>query len=334
MDLATAMEAIDEAVRSHPSTPINVLFMGGEPSLAMDLIAQIVERCRTEYAEVAFRFKLVSNGTLIRAKEQEWLNANKDIVEVTLSIDGDRETHNLHRCNSYDKIDFDYWEHRYPNRPTMNMVITPETIGRLAENVIAYEKRRFYVKTILADGVEWDLERDLPILERELNTLIEHYIAEPDRYPTTLLTIPIYAMGGGYDLSPCVPGTTSHCVMPDGEHVPCYRCTPFFGDSEGIVLQTLRTKPKEDIIAREECRTCCARKICNACPAQVAGLCYHEGAAKQYCALEKTLLRANAYAMTQYLLRQPDAAYLAPLSEQQKKDIITHSIYILTHLQV
>ena len=334
MSLTTALRAIDEAVDQHPNMDINVLFMGGEPILSLGLIQDIVTTCREKYNGIAFHFKIVSNGTLIHKKEQEWINANSDIVEVTLSIDGDRETHNLHRCKSYDLIDYDYWEHSYPNLPTINMVVTPETIGKMASNVIKYEKRGYYIKTILADGVKWNLEKDIPIFERELNTLIEHYVANPDLYPTSCLTIPIYALNSKYALSPCEPGHNSICIMPDGTKVPCYRCSPFFGDNDGYILNELCTKKIEDITAREVCKDCSVRRLCNACPAQVAGLRRNIESAEQYCAIEKTLLRANAYAMTQFLLYQPNCSYLKNMSGEQKKDIITNSIFILKKLHL
>ena len=330
MTAEQALQAIEEALEQHPCKQLNVLFMGGEPFVALPILKAIVATCRERFADKNIHFKAISNGTLIHGEVQEWLNANADLFEVTLSVDGDRETHNKHRCNSYDRIDFKYFHEVYPRSVTFNMVVTPDTLPLLAENVIRYAEQGIYCKTVLADGVDWQLERDVPVLERELKKLVDYYVSHPNSYPTALLNFAIYALDESIPIHPCRPGVTSECIMPDGQHIPCYRCSPFFGDQTGKVLRRL-DHTDHFPVATAQCADCCVKRVCNACPAQVASL---EGTeeAHIYCALQKVLFKANAYMATQLLLHTPEAAYLRTKSPEQKQQLLNNAITILNQL--
>ncbi len=313
------MQQVEDCVKEHKNENINILFIGGEPMIAFDEICEIVKLCDALYPN-KISYKAVSNGTLIHGKIQEWLIEHQHNFSVTLSIDGDRETHNLHRCNSFDKIDIDFFRYRYKGSREINMVVTPETLPQLAKNVMLWEQQGFYIKTVLADGVTWNMEKDIHILEQQLMLLIAYYLQHESQYPTTLLSSSIYALGKVKADQLCTPGKTSLTIIPDGSTVPCYRGTPYYGDKDGYILHALQTSQHQ--FATNACQECIVKDICNTCPAQVAHLALNLEEAISYCQMQKVLFRATAYLQAQMLLTGGNYAYLRRLTYEEQADLI------------
>lgn len=312
------MRQVETCLKEHQNEHICILFIGGEPMIAFDEICEIVKRCDMLYPN-KISYKAVSNGTLIHGKIQDWLLKHSHF-NITLSIDGDRATHNLHRCNSFDEIDIAFFQNRYKGSREINMVVTPETLPQLAKNVMLWEQQGFYVKTVLADGIDWNPGKDIYILEQQLMLLIEYYLQNESKYPTTLLASSIYALRRIKADKLCSPGRTSLTIMPDGNIIPCYRCTPYYGDRDGKILYAVQSK--ERLFATNACQECIAKKICNACPAQVAHLSLNIEEAKCYCQMQKVLFRATAYLQAHMLLAGGNYAYLNRLTNQERSQII------------
>lgn len=79
-------------------------FQGGEPTLAgLEFYMEFIKLCkRYNRRHLPVDFTLQTNGTLIDGEWCEFLR-NYDFL-VGLSLDGDEETHNLHRCDSFEKV--------------------------------------------------------------------------------------------------------------------------------------------------------------------------------------------------------------------------------------
>lgn len=90
MDLQTAFKAIDFAESLGIS---NIGFFGGEPLLNFSLINEVVNYCQQK--RLQFKFGMTTNGTLITNEIAEF--ARKNNILVSVSIDGDYDTHNLSR---------------------------------------------------------------------------------------------------------------------------------------------------------------------------------------------------------------------------------------------
>lgn len=89
------------------TTNMNVVFMGGEPLLAMEPLRIIVEALREEWKKrkTNLRFDLTTNGTLIDAEMAEFL-ARAGIMTL-ISMDGSRERHDKTRVFPSGKGSFD-----------------------------------------------------------------------------------------------------------------------------------------------------------------------------------------------------------------------------------
>lgn len=90
MEIQTAFKAIDFAESLGIS---NIGFFGGEPLLNFPLIKEVVNYCKQK--SVHFQFGMTTNGTLITKEFAEFARQNNILVSV--SIDGDSDTHNLSR---------------------------------------------------------------------------------------------------------------------------------------------------------------------------------------------------------------------------------------------
>lgn len=329
ISIENVIRQVEACIKKHQNEHLCILFIGGEPMMAFDEICEIVERCNTLFPN-KISYKAVSNGTLIHGKIQEWLMKHQRHFSVTLSIDGDKETHNRHRCNSFDMIDMNFFRNEYKGNREINMVITPETLPQLAKNVILWEKQGFYVKSVLADGVLWNIEKDKPIYEQQLMELIEYYLHNEHQYPTTLLASSIYAIGRIRLDQLCRPGKTSLTIMPDGTTVPCYRGTPYYGDKDESILQALQTDNR--LLATEKCQNCIVKDLCNTCPAQVAHLAQNTEEAQCYCQMQKVMFRATAYLQVQMLLKGGIYAYLNRLVKEDYSQLIENAKLVLNTL--
>lgn len=332
MDESTAIAAIDRAITQRPKDePLNILLMGGEPFIAFPLIKTVVAYVDEKYPEKKVFFKAVSNGTLIHGDVQDWLIAHRDIFEVTLSLDGDRETHNRNRCNSYDKIDFDFFRHRYGRNTTVSSVVVPETLDCFADNVILMEKDGFGIKYALADGVEWDIERDGPELERQLDILIGHYLSHSDTRPMNLLSYAIWCVGGDFLPERCIPGVFSSCTAPDGKEYVCHRTTTYYNNGKWVIpAEKIELKGVGPL--KDECYSCCVRSVCCACPATVASIQSDSKHVDVTCKLNKILFRANAKLAVRMFLECPDHVHLKSRLAMMKFAMLKGAMEILEKL--
>lgn len=329
----TAYKAIDDIIASRPKEePLNILFMGGEPFLAFAFMDAVVSYVSKQYSNKVVRFKAVSNGTLIHGHIQQWLIDNKDVFEVTLSLDGDRETHNHNRCNSYDNIDFDFFINQYERHTTVSSVVVPDTLNKLAENVIEMERKGFGIKYALADGITWDIEKNVPILEQQLDILIDYYLQHPQQSPMSLLSYAIWCIPGRIKPQRCIPGVWTHCVNPDGKIYACHRSTPYYNCGQWPI-------PKEKIrlnsigYLKEDCAKCCVRSICNACPATVASIQHDANQVASSCSLNKVIFVANAKLAIRMFLECPEHIHLTCRTAAMQADMLEGAQIILNQLQ-
>ena len=79
-----------------PRRPVTVAFFGGEPLLAWELLAEVVELTkRLHQGPGAPRFHLTTNGTLLDAPKAAFLD--REGFDLIVSLDGPRDIHDRHR---------------------------------------------------------------------------------------------------------------------------------------------------------------------------------------------------------------------------------------------
>lgn len=93
MTKEVAFAAIDYLVDHTSKEKVLVTFFGGEPLLAVDLIEQIIDYCKTK--DKVFTFSMTTNGTLVNDEISKLIVDNK--ISTIISIDGNKEKNDINR---------------------------------------------------------------------------------------------------------------------------------------------------------------------------------------------------------------------------------------------
>ena len=86
--------------------PIDLVFLGGEPLLNPKMMVKAIEIINTKYADCKdlFHYSITTNGTLLTRDIIDFLIENS--FQISISVDGDEETHNLNRKSKNGKSVF------------------------------------------------------------------------------------------------------------------------------------------------------------------------------------------------------------------------------------
>lgn len=332
MPIETALKAISDTLDSIGSRHLRILLMGGEPFLEFDVIKQITHYVRTRCTNNHIMIKTVTNGTLVHGEIQEWLTVNKDIFHTCLSLDGKRDVHNLNRCNSYDKIDIDFFLRTYGDDSEVSMVVCPENMDQLAINVLFLQKLGFRVKCVLADDCHWIRDRDIPKWAKQLEILSDFYLQHPDCMPFSQLCESLNIIGSGAISEKCMPGFNSHCINVDGNRYDCHRCTPYYNNGIWHFSNNDHSISKSEVLLKE-CYSCPARPICCSCPALVCSLKGDIELGITMCSLFKVTHMANAALFARMIISCPNHIRLQKMNDSTKRNFITGVQLIVNNLK-
>ena len=287
MSLETAKKAIDYVVkRSGPRKKIEIDLFGGEPTMMMDTIKEIIAYARENEAKwnKRIRFTMTTNATLLTDEMMDYMD--KELENIILSIDGRKEVNDKVRIRfdgkgSYDQI--------LPNIKKMvakrdkNKAHTVRgTFTR--ENLDFYEDVKMMVDegfreisiepVVLEDGHPLALRKeDLPKIFESYDKLYDELVqkkAEGKEFNFYHFKVDL---NGG----PCVYKRISGCgagfeyvaITPQGEVYPChqfvgkeeYKLGSIYDDSYNADLGM--SFKKAHIYNKPKCRNCWARFYCS-----------------------------------------------------------------------
>lgn len=141
---------------------VTIQFFGGEPTMYWDVLEDFIVNFSAMYQGIhgqKIHWGMTTNGTLLDRRRLSFMKLYD--MKPLLSIDGRRETHDLHRkkvngSGSFDDIPIDLIREFFPNceiRPT----ITPETVEDWDKDLEWFHSQGFYtVATEVAYEREWD----------------------------------------------------------------------------------------------------------------------------------------------------------------------------------
>lgn len=201
-------------------------FFGGEALLCFSLLKEIYEYVEEWYPFLHTEYAFTTNGTLMHGERMEWFWERRERFSCTLSLDGTGMMHDLNRKTidgegSFDKIDLDFFQRAWPGC-TAKMTISRETLPYLAEGISYIESKGFYCKATYASGIQWNMEENQTILERELAKLVEYY-SENDTHLCSLLDLDLRAVFCGEEVPfrYCGAGIDRKCYDMQGRCYPC-----------------------------------------------------------------------------------------------------------------
>ncbi len=245
-------------------------FMGGEPLLAYDTIKSVVEYIVQKEYPKDYIFFITTNGVLLDEERKEWLSAHADVLQVGLSLDGTREMHNRNRCNSFDKIDLNFFRTVYPEE-SVKMTISKETLGNLAEGVVFCHEQGYEVSCNLAYGIDWSDEENREVFSEQLKLLVDYYLAHPEVKPCSLLDINrIKSIANQTEETVrfCGAGYAMRAYDCDGTCYPCHFFLPIcVGDEKAeksLSFDFSNYSLKQDQVD-EKCQKCFIRNACPTC---------------------------------------------------------------------
>lgn len=328
MSIRQAIDEIEAIRHRHQHLDLlKILLMGGEPMMEYEFIQELVAYTRT-ITDFPIQIKAVTNGVLVDKSKQTWLTANRDILQLSLSIDGNKESHNRNRCNSFDRIDLHFFAETYP-QTAVSCTISPNTLDDLAENIIFLHSQGFNVKAVLADGVDWPINSDT-ILYEQLSKLTDYYIEHAEQRPFNMLSNALWLIKREYSIDRCRPYQTMHCIDAKGKSYACHRCSDYWNQGTWKIPAD-QLSLKEDLYLKEECRSCVYQKFCNSCPASVAANRMHSEAVESICRNNKAMYIANAEMALKIFLQNPEHAYFKHQTSKQMQDLLEVALQLINN---
>ena len=287
MSLETAKKAIDYVVkRSGPRKNIEIDLFGGEPTMMMDTIKEIIAYARENEAKwnKRIRFTMTTNATLLTDEMMDYMD--KELENIILSIDGRKEVNDKVRIRfdgkgSYDQI-LPNIKKMVAKRDNNKAHTVRGTFTR--ENLDFYEDVKMMVDegfreisiepVVLEDGHPLALRKeDLPKIFESYDKLYDELVqkkAEGKEFNFYHFKVDL---NGG----PCVYKRISGCgagfeyvaITPQGEVYPChqfvgkeeYKLGSIYDDSYNADLGM--SFKKAHIYNKPKCRNCWARFYCS-----------------------------------------------------------------------
>lgn len=192
MSFETARRGIDLILsKSSVYDSIILEFIGGEPFLEIDLIDEITEYWKFLLLDAGhkwfgnFRFSISTNGTLYGSDSvQRWLNKNKELISVGITVDGTPEKHDATRVytngkGSYDSVvaNVPLWLEQFPNAST-KATFSPACVRYLCDSIL--HLWGLGIKEIAANVVFEDVWKpeDVDSYREQLHRLADTIITE------------------------------------------------------------------------------------------------------------------------------------------------------------
>lgn len=340
MSLDTLKKSLDFIVtHNFPGDRIDLVFLGGEPLLNKECLFQAVDMIKKEYPGESnlFHYAITTNGTLIDDNCLRFFKENE--FQVSISIDGDKDTHNLNRHSIGNENTYDFILENFEKLQRRNidvsarMTVTANNVKYLAANV-GYLLHRGAKKIhigldMLAD---WS-SAGVRLLDRELNLVDTIYLEQVAPIADRIIDIYDYKLSTfviKHNPLYCSAGTENHLLINSrGEIFPC----GYVGGDERWKLGTVCAFDKTNYLkpVRKHVRT---KSSCQGCP--IAFTCcgakcgflnfvktgYLNQHHKETCQIQKVLFNHNCKVVAElYKRKSQRIMYFFRLAEREKLDI-------------
>lgn len=303
-------------------------FIGGEPTLEMDLIDAISDYIKIQLYELKhkwlynFRFSICSNGVLYATdKVQNYIKKNINNLSFTITIDGTKEKHDLNRVfpdgqGSYDTVikNIPLWQKQFPGNST-KVTFSSADLKYLKESIVHLWS--LGLKIIPANVVFEDVwaDGDDVVFEQQLRELADYIIENrmwadySVRFFDPTVGLPMSKVskqtsfcGSGRMAAVDCKGNLYPCIRfldfcSDGSDMPTLKCGDICNGIDQHTLDLFKHLTI-DIVNDDECKTCAVASGCFAC----AGNNYNYAnphtiftRTKFHCKMHKAQARANEY---------------------------------------
>ena len=239
---------------------------GGEPFLVFNKLRKLCDFLWAQNFDEDFLFRMTTNGTLVHGEIQKWLIENRNRVSLKLSLDGNKEAHNLNRPNSYDKIDIPFFLSTWPNIE-LKMTISPGSLRLLCDSIIHLHSIGFTnISTSFAELVDWSSCNYPIVLAEEMDRLSQFYLAHPDLNKCSLYNVPFRHIYNKNTLfHPCTVDVKEAYDFHTGKTYPCHLYfESVCGKKTSEELCNIDLTLEENRVSKK-CKNCIFLNICHTC---------------------------------------------------------------------
>ncbi|EGR8988701.1 hypothetical protein BST55_14870 [Vibrio vulnificus] len=335
-----AIDYIVKTVKKNESDFVKLVFFGGEPLLAFEQIKEIVSYTKESHPDIKFRYGTVTNGTLLTPDTVRYLSENN--FGYSISIDGNKESHDKYRVTSDGKGSFDTIIRNINNLDIVELIRANNDANiRMTisdENYKVDECIKLLLKITpvrkFTFGIDSDISKSaLNKFLKHLDLMCENYaqdIKNNNYYDVTNITAYMLTLiSRRRTRAHCNAGAGYFTLANDGKIHLCHR---FTGKNELAIadinsLELLEEHSKswgeklhgssDDRI--NECKKCAFNKICG-------GSCFYEAYhdnedmisySVRFCKIKKGLFK-NMLKLTASLARDERSGFVNYLQNESK----------------
>ena len=276
MPLDIAKNAINWIFENVPNYVDEVVidFIGGEPLLEFNLIKDIVLYVKKKRPNIPYIFYVNTNGTVLTSEMKQWFLKYKNIVQLGLSLDGRKDTHDYNRSNSFDSIDIDFFIQNYPEQG-IKMTLSEYSLHHLANDIIYFHSLGIneiggvnLAESTFKNSFDWNNDKYITLLIKQFKTLVDFYV-ENDKLKLCALfnkKLEICESTNKERIKWCGVGVDMPFFDVDGKIYPCSYITPMTFEQNELndILQT--NFYDDELFIDDECfNNCYIYPICSTC---------------------------------------------------------------------
>lgn len=310
----TAKKVIDWIFQNVPSNmkEVEIGLIGGEPLLEFKLIKQMFEYARQLNPSYPYLFYATTNGTLLTEEMKVWFAQNKRHFWLGLSLDGDMDTHNHNRSNSFNKIDIDFFRNNWKEQ-SIKMTLSDYSLKHLAHNIKFVHSLGFLIGGVneFEGDFNWDKDEYIKDLAAQLKELSTFYVENDTLELDQMLNLNLhYCERKPFERKKwCGIGDGAIFFDVDGQKYPCPFITPMTFSREQISkLQEIDYKNIDNFIDEDCYNNCYIYPICRTC----AGACYMTNGTfkkrvKSKCRTQKLIALFAADIQAKRIVKNPES---------------------------
>lgn len=271
MSLETAYCSMDYIFSHIPKNvdSTRISFIGGEPLLEFRTIKSTVEYVESKYDLSKVEFLATTNGTVLTQEMKDWFFKRREKFYLCLSLDGNKETQNHNRSNSFDKIDLDFFTNTWSNA-SVKMTLSDFSLNHFSDDVKFFHSKGFIVNGAnLCEGdFDWSKEEYIKELVPELKKLVDYYVENDDLRPCQALNLSIKncEILKKQPKRTCGMGNETIFFETNGDIYPCSQVTPSALEKEHIdKIMSLDLKDINNFNDADCLENCYIYPICRGC---------------------------------------------------------------------
>lgn len=312
MTLSVACDCVDRIVKAHcieKLESVNINFFGGEPLLKFEIIKGVFNYVQEYYSMYKISFFISTNGTVLTEDMKEWFSIRKDKICLGLSLDGDKDSQNYNRSNSFDLIDIDFFVRNWPQQ-NFKMTLSEYSIRNYAHDVKYIHSLGVGINggDVCVGNYSWNNEELYSLFAKQLLELIDYYEQNSDKR-NSLFELDLAACTvPRVDRKCCGCGTSISYYETDGMKYPCTFIAPM--GFPAVQLQKMQEIDFSSVknFTDEECKDkCYLYNVCKTCAAEDFMLSgrfdVHN---KRNCGLKKIIAIAVAELQMRKIIKDPN----------------------------